>query len=79
MSTESNLQERKLELIQWLSLVDDTSVLEKVEHLREQDNVDWWEMAGEEAKRSILTGVDDAENGKLRPHSEARTIYEKWL
>lgn len=74
-----NLQERKLELIQWLTLVDDDSVLDKVARLKDEDASDWWDDISEAARESIQKGKDDADNGNLKPHSEARAIYEKWL
>ena len=79
MSPETNLQQRKLELIQWLTLVDDDLVLDKVAQLKEEDASDWWDDISETARESIRKGNDDADNGKLKPHSEARAIYEKWL
>ena len=30
-------------------------------------------------RESIQKGIIDADNGKLKPHSEARKVYEKWL
>jgi len=29
--------------------------------------------------KSINKGIEDAEKGNLKPHKEAREIYEKWL
>jgi len=28
---------------------------------------------------SINKGIEDAEKGNLKPHKEARKVYEKWL
>ena len=33
----------------------------------------------EDEKKSIEAGLNDAENGKLNDHSQARKLYEKWL
>jgi hypothetical protein len=79
MTPETNLQQRKLELIQWLTLVDDDSVLEKVARLKEEDSADWWDTISEDERSSIQKGMEDAENGNLKSHSDARAIYEKWL
>ena len=79
MSPETNLQQRKLELIQWLTLVDDDLVLDKVARLKEEHASDWWDDISETARESIQKGKDDADNGNLKPHSEARAIHEKWL
>lgn len=74
-----NLQERKLELIQWLTLVDDVSVIEKVARLKDDNSADWWDAISDEERSSIQNGIEDADSGNLRPHSDARAIYDKWL
>jgi len=74
-----NLQNKKIELIQWLSTLNDESVIEKIIKLRESEKSDWWEEISEEEKRSIEQGIKDADSGKLNPHSEANKLYEKWL
>jgi hypothetical protein len=75
----TNLQERKIELIQWLSVIDDVKLLEKIVDLKEQNSGDWWHEISEEEKDSIDRGLANADSGKLKPHSEARSMYEKWL
>ncbi|MGH9948516.1 MAG: hypothetical protein ACRD6X_15165 [Pyrinomonadaceae bacterium] len=79
MTPNANLHERKLELIQWLSVVDDISLLEKVADLKKQEGHDWWSEISEKEKTSVLNGIADADAGALNPHSEAKAIYEKWL
>lgn len=74
-----NIQERKLELIQWLSVIDDVSLIEKVAKLRDDSVSDWWNEISEDEKESIASGIKDADSGFLKPHSEARAKYEKWL
>jgi len=75
----TNLQERKIELIQWLSVIDDPKLLEKIVVLKEQNSGDWWNEISETEKDSIDRGLADADSGNLKPHSEARVIYEKWI
>lgn len=78
MATTS-IQERKLELIQWLSVIEDVSVLDKLAELKDQCTRDWWDEISESEKESISKGLLDADAGRLKPHSEARAIYEEWL
>ena len=66
-----------MELIQWLSLIDDVSLLDKVSNLKEQSSRDWWDEIPDAEKESISQGLKDAEAGKFKPHSDARAIYEK--
>lgn len=74
-----NIQDRKIELIQWLSVMDDVELLEKIADLKEQNERDWWEGISEAERVSIDRGLADADAGKLKTHSEARSIYESRL
>lgn len=75
----SNIQERKIELIQWLSLIDDVSLIDKVAKVREESVHDWWDEVSDAEKESIAKGIEQANAGQMRPHSDARVKYEKWL
>jgi hypothetical protein len=79
MKAELNLQSKKLELIQWLSTIEDLSVINKILDLKKQENKDWWNLISDEEKQSIEIGLQDADAGKLNSHSKARQLYEKWL
>jgi predicted transcriptional regulator len=46
---------------------------------REKEKTDWWEEISDIEKESIEEGIQDANNGKLTSHSNAKKIYEKWL
>jgi hypothetical protein len=74
-----NIQNKKIELIQWLSTLNDESIIEKLMKLRESEKKDWWSELPKMERQSIQKGVRDADNGKLSPHSEAKKTYEKWL
>ncbi len=74
-----DLQNKKIELIQWLSTLNDESIIEKIMKLRETEKKDWWEEISKEERKSIDKGIQDADSGKLKSHSEARKLYEKWL
>ncbi|PJA99556.1 MAG: hypothetical protein CO128_03280 [Ignavibacteriales bacterium CG_4_9_14_3_um_filter_30_11] len=74
-----NIQNIKIELIQWLTTLEDKSLIQKIMDLRKNDSRDWWNEISEEEKKSIEIGLSDAEKGNLKPHSEARKIYGKWL
>ncbi len=75
----ANIQERKLELIQWLSLVDDDSLIERVAKVRDESVSDWWNEISDAEKDSITKGIEQADAGQMKPHSDARAKYEKWL
>ncbi|WP_298307975.1 hypothetical protein [Flavobacterium sp.] len=79
MNVNLNILNQKLELIQWLSTIEDSSIIEKIMDLRKKESKDWWNSISESEKESIELGLKDAESGKLNPHSKARELYEKWL
>ena len=70
---------KKIELIQWLSTLEDKSIIEKLLKFRKEETTDWWDKISEEEKISIEQGIEEADQKKLEPHSTARKIYEKWL
>ncbi len=78
MDIELIIQNKKLELIQWLSTVEDVSLLDKILALRKQEK-DWWETISDDEKAAIEEGIAQADAGNLIPHSEVRKRYEKWL
>lgn len=79
MKLELNIQNKKLELIQWLSTLEDSTIIEKIIALRNNEAKDWWDSISETEKESIEQGLNDANSGKLNSHSSARKLYEKWL
>ena len=79
MKAELNIQSKKLELIQWLSTIEDLSVLNKIIDLKKQENKDWWNLISDNEKQSIEKGLQDANSGKLNSHSKAKQLYDKWL
>lgn len=79
MDIKIDISSKKLELIQWLSTIENVSIIEKIMDLKKKENSDWWRTLSESEKESIEIGLKDAENGKLNPHSKARDLYEKWL
>lgn len=79
MKLKLNIQNKKLELIQWLSTLEDSTIIEKIIALRNNESKDWWDSISETEKESIEQGLNDANSGKLNSHSSARKLYEKWL
>ena len=79
MDIELHIQNKKLELIQWLSTLEDSNLIEKIMELRKRESKDWWNSISENEKQAIEKGIEDADAGKLNPHTNARKLYEKWL
>jgi Sec7-like guanine-nucleotide exchange factor len=79
MNLDFNIESKKLALIQWLTSLNDVSMIDKILELKQKETKDWWNEISDEEKESIEKGLSDAESGKLKPHSEIRKKYEKWL
>lgn len=79
MNAELNLQNKKLALIQWLSTLENSTIIEKIMDLRQQEHKDWWNFISEDKKDAIEKGLVDAEAGNLHLHSKAKMLYKKWL
>ncbi|MBO6186250.1 MAG: hypothetical protein J6O88_16445 [Chryseobacterium sp.] len=75
----SQILNEKLELIQWLSTLEDTSIIKKLVQFRKEETKDWWNSISDEEKKSIEKGIAEADENDVKPHSEARKLYEKWL
>ena len=77
MKAALNIQTLKLELIQWLSTIEDINVLEKIIDLKKQENSDWWDGISDKEEESIELGWMDAEAKKLKPHSVVKNLFDK--
>jgi len=78
MKVDAQILDKKIELIQWLSSLEDKTIIEKLIQFRKNEAKDWHTISNEE-KTSIEKGIKDANNKKLNAHSSARKLYEKWL
>jgi len=73
-----NLETRKLNIISWVSHLEDESIIERIEKLRSYGG-DWWEMIDENEKSNIEKGILQAENGEVKTTEEVLSKYRKWL
>lgn len=79
MKLDAQILDKKIELIQWLSSLEDEITIEKLVQFRKSETPDWWDKITKEEEMSIKKGIDEANNKKLNPHKSAKTLYEKWL
>ena len=78
LEIEKHEKQKKLELIQWLSTIEDLNFLDKISDMISRERKkDWWDEISEAEKQSIEKGIAQADAGKLNPHSKARKIYGK--
>jgi len=77
---ELNLEKEKLEIIKWVTGLKDTTAIERLRMLRESPRkLDWWREITNEERTSIDKGLADIKAGLVKPHKEAKKLYEKWL
>lgn len=69
MKLNSQILDKKLELIQWLSSIEDKEIIEKLILFRKEETKDWWDSVSDEERNSIDNGIKDADSKKLRPSS----------
>lgn len=76
---ETAIQDIKIEIIQWMTTLDDTAMLEKTLSLRKSNGANWWSNISNAEKEYMELGIKDANDGNLNSHTTARKLYEKWL
>ena len=79
-TADMNLEKDKLEIIKWVTTIMDDTSIEKLKMLRDNPKkLDWWDEITSEEKSAIDKGLADIKAGRVRPHKDARKMYEKWL
>ena len=76
---DNHLEKEKINLIQWVTTLEDPDMIQKLIDLRQNESKDWWYEISEAERKSINKGIAEADKEVLKPHSEAKKIYEKWL
>jgi hypothetical protein len=69
-----NVQSIKLELIEWLSALQDEDTIYYLKVLKDSKTMkrDWWEDLSEAQKQSISRGVEDSDTGRYLSNDEAK-------
>ena len=76
-----NIQSEKLSLIEWISRLNDNSIIERLHEIKEDysKSDDWWDSLKKEELESINRGLKDLDEGRIHSNETARKIYEKYL
>ena len=75
-----NVEKEKLEIIKWVTGLKDNTAIERLKMLKElPKKADWWDEITAEEKAAIDKGLEDIKAGRVKPHKEAKKLYEKWL
>jgi hypothetical protein len=79
-SKDLNLEKEKLEIIKWVTGLKDNTAIERLKMLRGRPKMtDWWDEITDEERAAIDKGLEDIKAGRVKPHREAKKLYEKWL
>lgn len=67
-----NLENRKINLINWLSTIQEEDILNQVEKIQKERS-DWWDTISNEDKKAINEGLEQLEKGEYLTHSQVRS------
>jgi predicted transcriptional regulator len=73
-----DIQTEKLQLIEWLARLNNTSIIKRFIALKKEQEKDWWDQLSKEEKAEIEEGLAQADKGELVPHKEVMAKYKKW-
>ena len=66
----------KLELIGWLSKLNDRSIIKAIKKIRKEREADWWDMLSIAQKEDIETGLSDLESGRKKIVSKVLSKFQ---
>jgi hypothetical protein len=73
-----NLEAIKLDLIAWLSKLEDQDTIEYLKVVKESQEAgaDWWDDLSDVQKEGIEKGLNDIKEGRVISHEVIRKKYE---
>lgn len=74
-----NIQNVKIDLIQWLTTIEDAATLKKLLKFRESEAKAIVHELSDAEKDAIDKGLEDLKSGNVVSQSEAKKVYGKWL
>ena len=73
-----DIQAEKLNLIKWLTEVEEPSVIEQVIALKNEQQPDWWDEISKDERTEIEEGLAQADKGEVFSHEEVMAKYIKY-
>lgn len=73
-----DIQSEKLQLIEWLARLNNTTILKRFIALKKEQEKDWWDLLSAEEKSEIEEGLAQADRGEVIAHKEVMAKYKKW-
>lgn len=65
------LETRKINLINWISTIQEDDILNKVEKIQ-KETTDWWDTISNEDKAAINEGLEQLDRGQFFTRSQVR-------
>lgn len=65
------LETRKINLISWISTIQEDDILNKVEKIQ-KETTDWWDTISNEDKAAINEGLEQLDKGQFFTRSQVR-------
>lgn len=73
-----NLDTRKINLINWISSVQETDIIDEIEKIQ-KEKTDWWDILSKEDKQALEEGLEQLDKGESLTRSQVRDkIKEKF-
>jgi predicted transcriptional regulator len=73
-----DIQAEKLNLIKWLTDVNEPAIIKRFIALKQKQQIDWWDEISIEEKTEIEEGLAQADNGEVVPHETVMAKYQQW-
>lgn len=66
----------KLELIEWLTKLENSDTIDYLKIIKDTESKDdWWNELSDEQRQGIHRGLKDIEEGRVVPYDEVRLKY----
>ena len=78
MLKNMDIQAEKLQLIEWLARLNNTTTLKRFITLKKEQEKDWWDQLSADEKSEIEEGLAQADRGEVISHKEVMAKYKKW-
>lgn len=73
-----NLETRKINLINWISSLQEVDLIDKMEAIQKEKS-DWWDTIGNEDKQAIEDGLQQLDKGEFLTRTQVREkVSEKY-
>ena len=66
-----NLDARKINLINWISSVQETDIIDEMEKIQ-KGRTDWWDTINKEDKHAIEEGLEQLDKGEFLTRSQVQ-------